>query len=174
DPPSCLRLLEPDLDSNNRFILDESLMREASALSNADRITAQQTAVLPAIYGPEQEHGWCYYFQKADLARQMGEWGEVVTLGEKAFALDDFPNNPVERFVFIEGYTHTGDWKRALQLSRESYRVSKEYVGPLLCQLWKRIEAETAQSLERDALSGEAVLKRSEVLAEVQDTFMCQ
>ena len=34
DPPACLRLLDPDIDSNNRFIPDESLMREASALSN--------------------------------------------------------------------------------------------------------------------------------------------
>ena len=93
--------------------------------------------------------GWCYYFQKADLARQFGDWNEVVRLGDTAFKLDDFPNNPVERFVFIEGYAHVGDWKRAVQLSKKSYRVSKEYVGPLLCQLWKRVEAETTTSLER-------------------------
>jgi hypothetical protein len=162
DPPACLRLLEPDLDSKNRFILDESLMREASALSNADRITPQEQAVMPAIYGPEPEHGWCYYFQKADLARQMKDWDEVVKLGDKAFKLDDFPNNPVERFVFIEGYAHTGDWKRAIQLSKESYRVSKDYVGPLLCRLWDRIEAETDESPER-----------SEALVEIQNMIEC-
>lgn len=161
DPPSCLRLLEP-FDKDNRFILDESLMREASALSNTDRITADATAVMPAIYGPEPEHGWCYYFQKADLARQFGDWNKVVQLGDKAFKLDDFPNNPVERFVYIEGYAHVGDWKRAIQLSKESYRVSKEYVGPLLCQLWERVEAETTASLER-----------SEALANARTTFIC-
>jgi hypothetical protein len=162
DPPVCLRLLEPDLDSKNRFILDESLMREASALSNADRILAEQQAVMPAIYGPEPEHGWCYYFQKADLARQFDDWEEVVKLGDKAFKLDDFPNNPVERFVFIEGYAHTGDWKRAIQLSKESHRVSKDYVGPLLCRLWSRIEAETGESPER-----------GEALVEVQNMIEC-
>jgi hypothetical protein len=172
DPPACLRLLE-SFDEDNRFILDESLMREASALSNPDRILAGQTAVMPAIYGPEPEHGWCYHFQKADLARQMGDWEEVVKLGDKAFKLDDFPNSPVERFVFIEGYTHMGDWKRAIQLSKESYRVSKDYVGPLLCQLWERIEAETTQSPESDALTGEAVSKRAEVLSEARGTFIC-
>jgi len=129
-------------------------MREASALSNADRITTQQTAVMPAIYNPEPEHGWCYYFQKADLARQMGDWDEVVKLGSKAFKLDDFPNNPAERFVFIEGYAHAGEWDRALEYSKVSYKVSKEYVGPLLCKLWNRIEADTAESPERsDALN---------------------
>jgi len=151
DPPACLRLLEPDLDSNNRFILDESLMREASALSNLDRITTQQTAVMPAIYGPEPSHGWCYYFEQADLARQMGDWEEVAKLGNKAFKLDDFPNSPLERFVFIEGYAHTGNWDRAVELSTVSYKVSKDYVGPLLCKLWNRIDLNTASSDEKTA-----------------------
>jgi len=162
DPPACLRLLEPDLDSENRFILDASLMREASALSNSGRILPAQQAVMPAIYGPEPAHGWCYYFQKADLARQMEDWEEVANLGNKAFKLDDYPNSPIERFVFIEGYAHVGEWDKALEYSKVSYKVSKEYVGPLLCQLWKRIGAETAESPER-----------SEALAEVQSMFAC-
>jgi len=58
--------------------------------------------------------------------------------------------------VFIEGYAHGGDWERALKLSKESYQVSKEYVGPLLCKLWKRIETETTDSLEQNAALSEA------------------
>ncbi|GAB4456949.1 MAG: hypothetical protein Kow0070_08020 [Anaerolineales bacterium] len=162
NPPACLRLLEPDLDPLNRLIPADSLMREASALSNADKILAEQRAVMPAIYAPEPAHGWCYYFQKADLARQMGDWQEVVKLGDTAFKLDDYPNDPLERFVFIEGYAHMGDWDKALEYSKVSYRVSKEYVGPLLCQLWKRIEAGTAQSPER-----------SEALAQARQMFAC-
>ncbi len=104
DPPACLRLLDPDLDSNNRFILDESLMREASALSNQRQILDSSDAIMPDAYGPEPAHGWCYYFEKADLARQFGDWKTVTHLGDEAFKLNDYPNNPVERFVFIEGY----------------------------------------------------------------------
>lgn len=169
-PPSCLRLLEPDIDSGNRFIQEESMMREASALSNADRIIPQQKAVLPAIYGPEPAHGWCYYFQKADLARQLGQWDEVAKLGDKAFKLNDHPNNPVERFVFIEGYAHVGEWQRAVELSKVSYKVSKDYVGPLLCQLWKRIEVETASGVESDAINQS---ERDSALKDVQTTFRC-
>ncbi|MEP0805974.1 MAG: hypothetical protein HRF47_10805 [Chloroflexota bacterium] len=162
NPPACLRLLEPDLDPLNRLIPADSLMREASALSNADKILAEQRAVMPAIYGPEPAHGWCYHFQKADLARQLGDWQEVARLGDAAFKLDDHPNDPIERFVFIEGYAHAGEWDKALEYSKVSYRVSKEYVGPLLCQLWKRIEAETAE--------GPA---RSEALAQARQMFAC-
>ena len=155
-PPSCLRLLDPDIDSDNHFIPLESLMREASALSNQDRIVDSSDAKMPDVYGPEPAHGWCYYFEKADLAQQFGNWDKVVSLGDKALKLDDHPNNPVERFVFIEGYAHGGDWERALKLSKESYQVSKEYVGPLLCKLWKRIETETTDSLEQNAAVSEA------------------
>jgi hypothetical protein len=149
DPPNCLRLLDPDLDLNNRFIHDESLMREASALSNPNQILREGSAVMPEIYHPEPEHGWCYYFEKAELARQFGDWEEVVALGNQAFKLDDAPNNPIERFVFIEGYAHAGKWDRAFELSRVSYKVSPEFVGAMLCRLWKRIGAETGESPER-------------------------
>jgi len=162
DPPACLRLLEADLDTDNRFILDESLMREASALSNPDRILREPSGALPEIYGPEPEHGWCYYFEQAGLARQFGNWQEVVRLGNEAFALDDSPNNPVERFVFIEGHAHVDDWERAVELSRISYRVSKDYVAPLLCKLWSRIEAETTESPGR-----------SDALRQIQDLAAC-
>jgi hypothetical protein len=165
DPPACLRVLEPDLDSVNRFISDESLMREAATLSNEAMILNEPTARMPDIYAPEPVHGWCYYFQKANLARQLDDWEEVVRLGDIAFKLEDHPNNPVERFVFIEGYAHVGDWEQAIKLSRESHQVSKEYVGPLLCRLWARIETETIDSLPEG---------RTEAISEVRSMFSCK
>ena len=165
DPPACLRLLEPDIDINNRFISEDSHMREASALSNPGQILTSPTAIIPAIYYPEPGQAWCYYFEKADLARQLGDWKEVTKLGDTAFKLDDHPNNPVERFVFIEGYAHMEDWQRALKLSKESYKVSKEYVGPLLCQLWKRIESETMDGSPEG---------RGEALSEVKNMLSCK
>src|SRR5258706_3362538 len=162
-PPSCLRLLDPILDADNRFIRDESLMREASALSNPNQILRESTAVMPKIYSPEPSHGWCYYFEKADLARQFKDWNEAAKLGNQAFQLSDAPNNPVERFVFIEGYAHVGNWDRAAELSKVSYKVSNDYVGPWLCQLWKRIETETTPSVERSA-----------ALDNIQKTLTCK
>ena len=87
----------------------------------------------------------------------------MAFLGDEAFALSDHPNNPLERFVFIEGYAHTGKWERAVRLSRESYQVSREYVGPLLCRLWERIETETPASAEK-----------SDALSEIKSMFACK
>jgi len=142
-PPKCLRLLDPEIDIENRLIPEDSLLRDAALLSSTAPILSEPTARMPQVYDAEPVHGWCYYFQKADLARQMKDWKTVTHLGDVAFALDDYPNDPIERFVFIEGYAHTADWEKAVELSHNSYRVSKNYVGPLLCKLWDRIARET-------------------------------
>jgi hypothetical protein len=152
EPPGCLRVLDPQIDPENRLLVP--LLRDAAVLSNLSMIRLEPAVTMPAsLYAPEPGHAnaWCYYFEKADLARQTGDWEQVVELGDKAFQLDDSPNDPVERFVFIEGYAHMGYWEQAIELSKVSYRVSKDYVGPLLCQLWERIEVETDESAERSA-----------------------
>lgn len=150
-PPGCLRLLDPLYDPENHLISDASLMRDAAKLSSEAWVLPDSTARMPDIYGPEPTHGWCYYFERADLARQMGDWPQVVTLAGQAFALNDYPNDPVERFVFIEGYAKEGDWGRALELSQTSYKVAKGYVGPLLCRLWDRIGDATPSSPQKSA-----------------------
>lgn len=149
-PPGCLRVLDPEIELTNRLIPEETLLREAMLLSTSAPIIPRQTAQMPNVYMPEPVHGWCYYFQKADLARQLNDWDEVVRLGDAAFALDDYPNDPIERFVFIEGYSHLEKWEKAIELSTASYKISKSYVGAPLCSLWERIARETVVTQEQN------------------------
>jgi hypothetical protein len=148
-PPGCLRLLDSEIDPYNRLIPDATLLRDAAHLSTTQPILSQTIARMPAIYDPQPSQKWCYHFERADLARQMGNWGQVADLGDQAFKLDDYPNDPLERFVFVEGYAHVGEWEKALEYSQVSYKVSKNYVGPLLCRLWDRIDREVAVSAQK-------------------------
>ncbi len=59
--------------------------------------------------------------------------------------------------MYIEGFAHVGDWKKAVELSKASYKVSKAFVGPLLCKLWDRIERETDSTSEQVAAVGDAI-----------------
>ena len=138
-------------------------MRFAAHISSPELIVDETRARMPEVYAPEPEHGWCFYFERADLARQLGDWEEVVSIADSAFKLDEYPYDPVERFVFIEAYAHAGDWQRAIELSQESHQVSENDVGPLLCLLWERIEMETTESVGR-----------SEALSEVESMFACK
>lgn len=142
EPPGCFRVVDPEVEDANRLL--PPALRDVARYSNQSVILFDQQAQLPGqFYGSEPLRGWCYYFSQAELARQKGDWEQVVEIGETAFALDDYPNDPIERFVFIEGYSHIGDWKKAVELSTTSYKISKKYVGPLLCKLWDRIERQT-------------------------------
>jgi len=138
------------------------MMREAALLSSSQWVRSNGEARMPEIYGPEPAHGWCYYFERAGLAAQQGRWKNVVELADVALSLSDHPNDPIERFVFIEGYAQVGDWTRAIELSDASFRVSKKFVGPVLCRLWSRIGRETAAGAEQRA-----------AVAEVKSMFAC-
>jgi hypothetical protein len=149
EPPSCFRVIDPEIDPQNGLL--PPLIRDAAYLSNHAMINMQSLGKLPpSLYEPEPAHNWCYYFERAELARQMGDWEKVTELGDKAFTLDDYPNDPLERFVFVEGYAHTGEWEKALKYAQVSYKVSKNYVGPLLCTLWERIERDVPASSEKN------------------------
>ena len=160
DPPSCLRVLDPEIDSQNKLL--PQLMRQVAALNNYSMIDANHSVMPPpSFFAPEIPRGFCYYFEQADLARQRGDWPLIVKLGDIAFNSNDYPHDPVERFVFIEGYAHEGDWSEAKELSLESYRVSPSYVSPLLCILWNRINRETPISSNKETVMNDLLTKFS-------------
>lgn len=150
-PPGCLRVLDPEVDVENPTI--SILMRRSALLSSWKWILPKTDGPAPRppeeIYGTEPAHGWCYYYQRAELARQQGDWTRIVELGERAFAMNDYPNDPVERFPFIEAYAHLGNWQRALELSRVSAQVTP-LIHPAMCRLWQRIERDTPVSTEKE------------------------
>ncbi len=139
-PPGCLRVLDAEVDGVNRLI--PAHMRDVLVLQNTSVVLPGLQANLPPYYALSAPGNWCWHFSRAELARQQGDWSQVVDLAEKAYALDDHPNDPAEHFVFIEGYAHAGNWELAFKKTRESYRVSREYLRPPLCALWNRIEQE--------------------------------
>ena len=76
----------------------------------------------------------------------MGDWGLVADLGDTAFTQGDYPNDPTERLVFIEGYARTGQWDNARQQTQEAVAITP-LLQPVLCRLWERIGQDTATSI---------------------------
>lgn len=152
-PPACLRVLDGEIEADNLFV-PVDIRKVAARLGSTDWILARpdRPAVLPGfLFDPEPAHGWCYYFEQADLARQEGDWQRVAALGDQAFSLDDYPNDPAERLPFIEGYAHVDKWERAAELSRQSAEISPA-MRPVLCRLWQRIAGQTPPSAEKDQI----------------------
>jgi hypothetical protein len=146
-PPGCLRVLDVVLDDSM-----PNLPASLSAwvpLSRLDLIRTEGGAEhVPPLLTREPAHDWCYYFEMADLARQRGDWGEVVELGNRGFA-EDHPNDASERLVFIEGNAHLGNWKRAEELSLEALEQNPA-VDRMVCQTWRRIVEQIGSDAARE------------------------
>lgn len=143
-PPACLRVFDGTIDTAYPLLPRD--LKPAIPLSNVDLIItdppSSQTLTTDMIAPEPDQNIWCYYFQRADLARQMGHWQEIVELADIAFSLDDSPNAAAERLPFIEGYARTGNWERALTLSLEAHQINR-MLDRLICQTWSRIEQDT-------------------------------
>jgi len=157
DPPRCLKIFDPAIDTlwpNKPNYLDQALQLSRPELI---RTGAAPAASPPAgIFGPEPEHDWCYYFEKADLALQTGKWEAVANLGDQARVMDKkFSKETVAEAVpFIEGYAYMGQWQNALQLSQEMYKTQNKTQG-LLCLVWKNLLQSTIGNPDRQAATNQ-------------------
>jgi hypothetical protein len=106
--------------------------------------------------GPEPPHGWCYYYEIADLARQQGDWQKVRNLGDDAIFTQGLEfKNYVELSPFIFGYALGNEWGKASELISRSIvaqqRVDNSVNTTLLAALRDYILQNTGASEGRSS-----------------------
>ena len=113
------------------------LVASSSKIENV--ITGVEPALPPIyIFGEEPGRGWCYYFQKADLAAQLEDWERVAALGDEAIALSFSPEDRVEWLPFLKAYAITGN---ADQLEQTARRViGEKSLRVQACEMLSTIE----------------------------------
>jgi len=143
--PGCVEILDPVYSNAETVPGQTYMLTDAIPLSNLSRIRADsQAATLPAaLFGSEPAHTWCYYFEKADLARQQGDWNQVAELGEEAAAQGYTATTPAEWLPFIEADARTGKLDDADKLTQLTYQGNADLV-PALCMLWARVNGDAS------------------------------
>lgn len=150
--PHCLRVLDPQVDQGMPRPLDMPReMKDAVGISNLEQIIPDPAlpATLPEAlfkYRPP-ENTWCYYYEKAELARQEENWQEIADLGDQALTESWKLDSSWELLPFIEGYARAGHLERARQLSLEAQRKKpegKQLTDELLCSTWTRMGQDAA------------------------------
>jgi hypothetical protein len=139
--PGCVRIMDPAYSNKVTLPGANYMLLDAIPLSNLDQIItdAPQPALPQSLFGKEPQHSWCYYFEKAELARQTGQWKEVVSLGDEAYQNGFSASLPVENLVFIEAYAQNACLYDAIQLTQK-VASDKPDLLPALCDLWKRVQ----------------------------------
>jgi len=141
--PGCVRVLNPEFDSKETLPNMTYMLTDAVPLSNLSRIItdASEPQMPQHLFGQEPEHTWCYYYQKADLARQTGDWQAAASLGDEALEKGYSAILPAEWLPFIEAYAVTGSYQAAVDLTVRTVEGDAE-LAPGLCNLWQRVETQ--------------------------------
>ncbi len=134
---SCLRVMTPAEKNFPNLSDSES---ELLAISHPDMILQEsQRGKLPAeLYGPELPHTWCYYFQKADLARQEGNWQGVLDIYDQANKAGFSPRNGTEYVPVIQALANNGGWDEAAQLTTRGVELTGS-ARPYFCDIWQSL-----------------------------------
>src|SRR3989304_1235758 len=111
----------------------DGLVRSLSSYSDPGLLDLLSPPVLdlPRLFGPEPDHGWCYFYQQASLARQRGDWDELVRLAEQTKEQGLRPSDRSEWLPFLEGYAQAGQIDQARQIA--SHLRDRESIRHDLC-----------------------------------------
>lgn len=157
---SCLRVLDTVYANDPLYTDGQDVL---IPISNLSLILPDSNAPPPDpdIFGPEPERTWCYFFQKADLARQTEDWNTVIALYRQAQQMGFSADYGAEYIPFIEAYARTGNWQKAYDLTVAAQKESKG-LNKMLCANWSRLReipsAETQvieQAMQSLACSGQ-------------------
>ena len=139
--PHCLRVMDAQISNSQEVPGLPYTLTQTFEISDPGRIiTAPQLPARPPqpAFNRQPERQWCYYFEKADLARQTGSWQTIADLGQEAAQLGFSASHPTEWLPFIEGYAMTGDRQQAETLSRQVIDQDPQYLAGV-CAAWERI-----------------------------------
>lgn len=153
DGKGCLKILNPEfkeeipsLDARTQKWLDYASLDPILPSSKNPPVDPSKVFLRK-----EPIHTWCYFYEKADLARQEGNWEAVREYGDEAIyqkALSFLSDT--ELYPFIQAYALGGEWEKALQLLKQAvdYRIGQDGIPnqALLQSTWDFIDQNTPHS----------------------------
>lgn len=139
---SCVRFM--DGDAPELSPVDAERLVLVASYSRLDAVITEGEFPIPPseVFGQETEHDWCYYYQKADLARQRSEWDNVTDLLDEALEKGYYPNDGLEWMPFFQAYAVQGDVEKMNETTK--LIVSDKFLRLQVCNsMTKFSEKET-------------------------------
>jgi hypothetical protein len=116
-PASCVQLIDgatPELSG-----AESAAFIAMAPYSEIEHVLAAESPHTPpaAVFGAEPARGWCYLYEQASLARQLGDWQTVLDLGEQAFASGFRASDSIEWLPFLQAYALEGRTDRLQEIA---------------------------------------------------------
>ena len=160
----CLHVMLPKIDFNNPYY--PRAERDVITFSDPELIKAndpdETRALDPAIFGPEPSPDHCYFFEKADLAFQLGNWIQAIEYYNQSLSAGFDTWRDTELLPVIGSYAHLGDWNEALTLTQRMSKKAFYPIDAVICNLWREIDQSTDESVNKE-----------EALSKITTKFQC-
>ena len=106
---SCARVINGSLIEYSEF--ESSSIRVIAGASDLSLIDLDSNSanMIPEIFGKEPSHDWCFYYQKADLARQIEDWQAVVYYYDQALKEGFYPSDRSEWMTLLQAHVILGN-----------------------------------------------------------------
>jgi hypothetical protein len=152
-PDACLRVIAPESIKVEKSLVNYGV----SSISDPSLINLndQQKALEIQAFGPEPAHGWCYYFEKTDLALQKGDLASIVENYAQVQKQSLKALQPVEWLPYIEGLGRAGKVSDALGISQQllTEQKSDKPLTDGVCSTWSRIKVSNPSSAVTTAMT---------------------
>ncbi len=139
---SCLMVLDNQREELHHN--SSQLAKDNISYSNIDKLVEINTASYippPFIFGDEPSKKWCYYFQKASLARQLKEWDQLDKLLQEILVKKLKPKDANEWLPFIESLIVSKKYSDAENLIKTAAENKSVLFTDNLCRLLNRLKA---------------------------------
>ena len=134
---SCMHIIDGSLPVYSAY--EALLVQQIGTYSRVDRIIPSEPTQVHTprseIFGPEPAREWCYYYQRASLARQTGNWKEIGRLYDHVLTSGLEPEDKSEIIPFFEGLVNTGRYDEARKIYNEEIKGQQEVRYPLCASL---------------------------------------
>lgn len=133
----CLHVTTLEDRLRNDISNDAGVLNKLSNTAWIDPMPAKPATPPASVFGPEPTRGWCYTYQKMELARQQELWEEAAALADNAFSNGLNPKSAVEFTPVILAYQHTAQMEKAIEASLSAQKMDGEQTS-YLCYLWEK------------------------------------
>lgn len=149
DRDSCVRVVGGEFSDLTDYDPEIILAMEHRSETVKILFDYPEPDVPEAVFGSEPAHGWCYFYQKASLARQQYQWDEVLRLGQEARQAGFAPANPIEWIPFLQAEALLGSPQQVDEISKSfSDPVIRAHACQALLNL-ENLSSESKMQVER-------------------------
>ncbi len=128
----CLLILDDSYRGNIDMGTNENSL---ILLSNPDQILNEKIIYNQDIFDIGSENEWCYFFEKADLEKELKNWDNVLHIINEAKQLGFYPKTEIENIPELEALFFTQQWEGFLSLLTEATAQNKQLENFFLNQI---------------------------------------